>query len=81
MSSSSPSENSFGMRQANARAIAEEVAHEVDGWKDHFKAMDVGDRDIQALAQYLDGERLGAQRREFVSARSTHEVRPQHPRQ
>ncbi len=50
---------SFGMRQANARAIAEEVAHELEGWKDHFQAMGVADRDIQVLAQYLDGERLG----------------------
>jgi serine/threonine-protein kinase HipA len=70
---------SFGMKQADARAIAEEVAHELEGWKDHFQTTNVADRDIQVLSQYLDGERLGTQRREFASARRTHEVR-QHSR-
>lgn len=67
---------SFGMKEADARAIAEEVARELEGWKNHFQAMDVADRDIQVLEQYLDGERLGKQRREFARRRRTHEGRP-----
>lgn len=56
----------FGLKPAAARAIVEEVARCVEGWKAHFAAAGVRPADIDMLAQYLDGERLGGQRREFV---------------
>ncbi len=56
----------FGMNGAAARAIASEIAGEVEGWKEHFRDAGVSDRDTDVLAQYIDGDRLGAQRREFL---------------
>lgn len=54
----------FGLKPARARVIAGEVARCVEGWKDHFTGLGVRPADIEMLAQYLDGERLGGQRRE-----------------
>ena len=54
----------FGLKPARARVIAGEVARCVAGWKDHFAGLGVRLVDIEMLAQYLDGERLGRQRRE-----------------
>jgi hypothetical protein len=42
--------------------------------------LEVAGRAIQVLVQYLDGERLGTQRREFASAWRTHHVRPRNSR-
>lgn len=56
----------FGMNGAAGRAIASEIAGEVEGWKEHFRDAGVSDRDTDVLAQYIDGDRLGAQRREFL---------------
>lgn len=52
----------FGLRQAQAKAIAREVARTVDGWKDHFRAVGVTPVDIERLAQYIDGGHLGGER-------------------
>lgn len=59
----------FGLKPAAARAIVEEVARCVEGWKAHFTGLGVRPADIEMLAQYLDGERLGRQRREFALRR------------
>lgn len=53
----------FGLKLAAARAIVEEVARCVEGWKAHFTGLGVRPVDIEMLAQYLDAERLGGQRR------------------
>lgn len=57
----------FGLKPARARVVAGEVARCVEGWKDHFTGLGVRPVDIEMLAQYLDGERLGRQRREALS--------------
>jgi serine/threonine-protein kinase HipA len=56
----------FGLKPAQAEALVREVAQAVEGWKAHFAACGVLPRDIEVLAQYIDGERLGRQRREFL---------------
>lgn len=56
----------FGMNGAAARTIASEIAGHVERWKEHFRDAGVSDRDIDMLVQYIDGDRLGAQRREFL---------------
>lgn len=58
----------FGLKPAAARAIVQEVAFCVEGWKAHFTEAGVRPADVEMLAQYLDGERLGRQRREFTVA-------------
>jgi hypothetical protein len=41
----------------------------VAGWKPHFTGLGVRPADIEMLAQYLDGDRLGRERREFAEGR------------
>ena len=53
----------FGLKLPAAKAIVQEVAQTVDGWKEHFQACGVSDADLAVLAQYLDNDRLGAQRK------------------
>lgn len=55
----------FEMNEPMARAIVEEVARQVEGGKEPFQSVGVGvgERDIDVLTQYLDGDRLGSQRR------------------
>lgn len=65
----------FGMNGAAARSIASEIAGHVEGWKEHFRDAGVSDRDIDVLAQYIDGGRLGAQRREFLQVAPKRGVR------
>jgi serine/threonine-protein kinase HipA len=57
----------FGLKPQRAGAIVREVARRVDAWKDHFRGAGVRDADIDVLAQYIDGERLGTQRRGFAA--------------
>jgi serine/threonine-protein kinase HipA len=59
----------FGLKPAAARLIVEEVARCVEGWRAYFAGLGVRPVDIKMLAQYLDGERLGRQRREFAVGR------------
>ena len=56
----------FGVNGTAARSIASDIAGHVEGWKEHFRDAGVSDRDIDVLAQYIDGDRLGAQRRELL---------------
>jgi serine/threonine-protein kinase HipA len=53
----------FGLKPAQAHVIAREVAGAVDSWMTHFRACGVSGGDLEMLAQYLDNDRLGAQRR------------------
>ena len=61
----------FGLRLPAAKAIVREVAQTVDGWKDHFQACGASDADLTVLAQYLDNDRLGAQRKAHAIAPMT----------
>ena len=54
----------FGLKAPAARAIVREIAATVDGWRDHFAACGVAGADLDTAAQYLDNDRLGAQRRQ-----------------
>lgn len=54
---------SFGLKQPMAKEIVREVARGIDGWHAHFKACGITDVDMATIAQYLDNERLGSQRK------------------
>jgi serine/threonine-protein kinase HipA len=58
----------FGLRRAQAKAIAQDVARAVNGWKDHFRAAGVTPIDIEMLSQYIDGRHLGGERAAALSA-------------
>jgi serine/threonine-protein kinase HipA len=58
----------FGLRRPQAKAIAQDVARAVNGWKDHFRTAGVTPIDIEMLAQYIDGRHLGGQRAAALSA-------------
>lgn len=53
----------FSLKQPAAKAVIQEVAQVVDGWQAHFQACGVNKTDLAVLAQYLDNDRLGSQRR------------------
>ena len=57
----------FGLKLDVERAIIREVALRAAGWKVEFSAKGVAARDIDLLAQYIDGDRLRRQREEFLS--------------
>jgi serine/threonine-protein kinase HipA len=56
----------FGLNKERARAIVQDVSTIAQGWKKHFKAAGVIDRDIEQMAQYIDGDLLRLQRMEFA---------------
>lgn len=55
----------FGLQQDGARAIVAEICRVVQGWQANFKSLDVSARDLELLAQYIDGPRLTNQRRDL----------------
>ena len=57
----------FGLKADAALAIITEVAIKVDGWIEAFAAKGVLARDIDLLAQYIDGDRLHSQRKAFLA--------------
>ena len=65
---------SFGLNRATATAIVRQVATVVDGWRAQFQSSGVSERDIEELAQYIDGPSLKPQRVEFAE-RSSHHAR------
>jgi serine/threonine-protein kinase HipA len=71
----------FGMKVDEARDIAGEIARHVDGWKEHFRDTGVSERDLDVLAQYIDGDRLGAQRRDAMAAGRSPDHRRRRPRE
>lgn len=58
--------SSFGLKPDQAVEIVRDICIGVDLWKQHFLECGVVARDIEELAQYLDGDALGAQRAEFT---------------
>ena len=57
----------FGLTADAARAVIKEVSAGVAGWKGAFTAKGVMGRDIDLLAQYIDGDKLRRQRGEFAA--------------
>ncbi|MDO9400975.1 MAG: HipA domain-containing protein [Polaromonas sp.] len=58
----------FGLKPDAARAVVREVSQAVAGWQPFFRQLGVLDRDIELLAQYIEGDRLRQQRDAFTSA-------------
>ena len=56
----------FGLTPAEAAAEVAHVIGVVDHWQAHFAALGVSPRDIESLAQQIDGDFLLAQRRGFA---------------
>lgn len=61
--------DAFGLRPAEAAAEVARVIEVVHEWKAHFANVGVTQRDIDSLAQQIDGEYLLAQRAGFDPAR------------
>lgn len=58
----------FGLRPGAALAIIHGIARTVQDWRRHFGACGVKATDLDVMAQYLDNDRLGAQRRAHAGA-------------
>lgn len=56
---------SFGLKKDAAVEVVGHVCKVVDGWQEHFRECGVRGRDMEQLAQYIDGRLLKAQRAEF----------------
>jgi hypothetical protein len=55
----------FNLDEPQARTIASEVIGVVDGWRAHFQLTGVSQRDIDALAEFIDEKDLLAQRHRY----------------
>ena len=60
--------DAFGLRPTEAAAEVARVIEVVNTWKAHFAQVGVTQRDIDSLAQQIDGEYLLSQRTGFASA-------------
>jgi serine/threonine-protein kinase HipA len=56
----------FGLTKDTAVEAAKRVAAAVEGWKEFFRGQGVSNRDVDQMAQYIDGSHLKAQRVEFI---------------
>ena len=61
--------DAFGLTPAEAAAEVLRVVEVVSTWKSHFAEMGVSPRDIESLAQQIDGEHLSQQRLGFEPRR------------
>lgn len=61
--------DAFGLQPADAAAEVVAVIDAVNTWKEHFTQTGVTRRDIESLAERIDGEELLAQRSAFDPAR------------
>ncbi len=59
----------FGLTSMEAAAEVAAVIEVVNGWRDHFATVGVTDRNIESLAQRIDGEELLVQRTSFDQTR------------
>jgi len=64
--------NDFDLNEAQAREVASQVVQVVDGWREHFDALQVSAGDIETLAEFIDAEHL-------LSQREHHRVPPAAP--
>lgn len=58
----------FGYTPIQAAAEVGRVIEVVDGWREHFAACGVASSDLASLAERIDGDALGGQRRAFNPA-------------
>ena len=56
----------FGLREDRAVGIVGAIAKKIAGWKAFFASKGVLPRDIDSLAQYIDGDFLYSQRKQFA---------------
>lgn len=56
----------FGLTKDAAVEAVKRVAVVVGGWKEFFRGQGVSNRDLDRMAQYIDGANLKAQRAEFI---------------
>jgi serine/threonine-protein kinase HipA len=61
--------DAFGLAPAQAAAEVATVIEVVNTWRAHFAQIGVAERDIESLAERIDGEALLTQRAEFDQAR------------
>lgn len=54
----------FGLTDAQARQIVQEMAKQTAQWHANFKSLGVREKDMEFLAQYLDGSHLREQRQQ-----------------
>ncbi len=55
----------FGLTKDSATLVVKSVAAVVDGWQENFRAQGVKERDLEMMAQYIDGPFLKGQRAAF----------------
>ena len=55
----------FGLTKDAAVEVIQQVVAVVNGWKENFRGQGVKERDLELLAQYIDGPHLKAQRIAF----------------
>jgi serine/threonine-protein kinase HipA len=65
----------FGLNRQHAAEEVTRIIQVVDGWTAHFAAHGVSAADIGALAEYIDGDSLLSQRRDFKAATFTAPVK------
>ncbi len=70
--------NLFGHSPADAAAEVERVIAVVNDWKTHFAAIGVSSKDIDSLAEQIDGDELRVQRETFSAA--IYSANPKRPR-
>ncbi|GAA4351064.1 hypothetical protein GCM10023165_38980 [Variovorax defluvii] len=58
----------FGMTRRQATDVVDDICEVAEQWKAHFQGSGVRDADVAVLAQYLDNDRLGGQRRQGAGA-------------
>lgn len=56
----------FGLTKDMAVEAVKRVAAALDGWMEFFRGQGVSSRDLDQMAQYIDGPNLKAQRAEFI---------------
>jgi serine/threonine-protein kinase HipA len=55
----------FGLTKDSAVEVVKQITAAVDGWKENFRSQGVKERDLETMAQYIDGPFLKAQRAAF----------------
>jgi serine/threonine-protein kinase HipA len=60
----------FGLTKDSAVEVIKRVVAVVDGWTENFRALGVKERDLEMMAQYIDGPLLKAQRAAFSNQKS-----------
>ena len=55
----------FGLSKDSAVEVVKQLAIAVDGWQENFRSPGVKERDLEMMAQYIDGPYLKAQRAAF----------------